>query len=511
MKVKLILITAIVGTAATGLAAAAPTWAATITEFPLATPNSNPQGITAGPDGALWFVEQGSGLGQGDGRIGRIATSGKISEFPIPTPTGVPYQIVAGPEGALWFTDVVSRIGRITTGGDIARFAVPGTNHRPVGITAGSDGALWFTDTFKNSIGRMTTTGTFSEFPIPTPCCGPSGIAAGPDGALWFTESEGDGGEIGRITTGGAISEFPLPTGTVPSSWITAGPDGALWFTENDGIGRMTTDGRLTEFPLATPNSNPQGITAGSDGALWFTESSANKIGRITTTGGVADFRVPTPSSVPVGIATGDDGALWFTEQRGNRIGRITTDQPLEDSVDGTLYTEPPCDEPGCTPPRYVFGASSTASGEHPLGTVSYLTGQRAGTTFASGSVTCLHTDHNRATVGVNFGPTEPSGFPPARGALIFLEDNGPADADRFAVQDLPAGTAPSACPTNPPAGTTLGPGYPPRGAPDDPGVVVTDVPAVPSSREECRHGGWRNFPQFKNQGQCIAFVKHGP
>jgi virginiamycin B lyase len=116
MKVKLILITAIVGTAATGLAAAAPTWAATITEFPLATPNSNPQGITAGPDGALWFVEQGSGLGQGDGRIGRIATSGTISEFPIPTPTGVPSQIVAGPEGALWFTDLVSRIGRITTG-----------------------------------------------------------------------------------------------------------------------------------------------------------------------------------------------------------------------------------------------------------------------------------------------------------------------------------------------------------------------------------------------------------
>ena len=24
---------------------------------------------------------------------------------------------------------------------------------------------------------------------------------------------------------------------------------------------------------------------------------------------------------------------------------------------------------------------------------------------------------------------------------------------------------------------------------------------------EECKKGGWRNFPQFKNQGQCVSFV----
>jgi hypothetical protein len=34
---------------------------------------------------------------------------------------------------------------------------------------------------------------------------------------------------------------------------------------------------------------------------------------------------------------------------------------------------------------------------------------------------------------------------------------------------------------------------------------------STPASKEECKHGGWRNFPQFKNQGQCIAFVNHGP
>ena len=40
-------------------------------------------------------------------------------------------------------------------------------------------------------------------------------------------------------------------------------------------------------------------------------------------------------------------------------------------------------------------------------------------------------------------------------------------------------------------------------------GVAVTPA-QVPASKDQCKNGGWRNFPQFKNQGQCIAFVNHG-
>jgi streptogramin lyase len=49
----------------------APAWATagTITEFPIPTANSQPRGITAGPDGNLWFTES-----SGD-KIGRISTS----------------------------------------------------------------------------------------------------------------------------------------------------------------------------------------------------------------------------------------------------------------------------------------------------------------------------------------------------------------------------------------------------------------------------------------------------
>jgi streptogramin lyase len=49
---------------------------------PIPTPypinNPEPRGMTAGPDGTLWFTEE-----QGD-RIGRITTSGQVRYFPLP-------------------------------------------------------------------------------------------------------------------------------------------------------------------------------------------------------------------------------------------------------------------------------------------------------------------------------------------------------------------------------------------------------------------------------------------
>jgi hypothetical protein len=32
----------------------------------------------------------------------------------------------------------------------------------------------------------------------------------------------------------------------------------------------------------------------------------------------------------------------------------------------------------------------------------------------------------------------------------------------------------------------------------------------VPTSIAQCMNGGWVEFPQFKNQGLCVAFVASG-
>jgi hypothetical protein len=41
---------------------------------------------------------------------------------------------------------------------------------------------------------------------------------------------------------------------------------------------------------------------------------------------------------------------------------------------------------------------------------------------------------------------------------------------------------------------------------------LAEPVPIVgPTSKDQCKKGGWKAFPQFKNQGRCIAFVNRGP
>ena len=93
--------------------------------------------------------------------IGRITTAGKVTNF---TGTGIssPSGITAGPDGALWFTNDAlnsNTIGRITTAGKVTIYTGADING-PVGITAGPGGTLWFADNANSSIGRITTTAT---------------------------------------------------------------------------------------------------------------------------------------------------------------------------------------------------------------------------------------------------------------------------------------------------------------------------------------------------------------
>src|SRR5262249_19622026 len=81
----------------------------TITEFPLPTANTYGYGITAGPDGNLWFPVIGADS------IGEINPSTHaITEFPLPTANALPLEITAGPDGNLWFTEQnAGKIGEI--------------------------------------------------------------------------------------------------------------------------------------------------------------------------------------------------------------------------------------------------------------------------------------------------------------------------------------------------------------------------------------------------------------
>jgi streptogramin lyase len=299
-----------------------------ISQFVVTDNGSRPAGIATGApgDNELWFTDPQYN------RIGRIETNGVFDTF-IDLPTGLsnPQSITAGPDGNMWVMEAgANQVARVTRFGTVTEFRIPSALGGTVGrIVSGPDGNLWFTEPGASNIARLTTAGRFTEFPVPGyfRTNGPQDLAVGPDGNLWFTLPWAN--QVGYITTHGSFHMFT--TGISPQAFptgITAGPDGNLWFTEPaiDQVARITPAGVVTEFYIGiTQRSAPTMITPGSDGALWFTEPVAAgehwvtpHIGRITVNGVVTEYAVPNFGQCDGGITSGRDGNIWFTDSTGN-------------------------------------------------------------------------------------------------------------------------------------------------------------------------------------------------
>jgi virginiamycin B lyase len=241
--------------------------------------------ITVGPDNEVWFAANGAVFVPGTHGVGKVTTGGTVTAYPVPTPvsnpTPGPLGITAGPDGNLWFTECQAHdiVQETTAGVILAAYTTGGLP--PYSITAGPDGALWFTE--GGEIGTITTGGSITNFTSGVHAINANDIVTGPDGKLWFTEPNANA--IGTITTSGTFSEYSIPTTSGFPVAIVSGPDGALWFTETSGhrIGRITTAGAVTkEYFLSTiQNNDIVNITLGSDGALWFVETMSKRIGRL--------------------------------------------------------------------------------------------------------------------------------------------------------------------------------------------------------------------------------------
>lgn len=294
-------------------------------------------GITAGPDGDVWFTG-------GSGVIGHVHPDGTKPIFWMPFAQSILPQhdldgIVRGADGNLWFTDLASRttgnreveriaaVGRVSPSGEVAEFAVDGTAS---GIAAGPDGRVWVTRSSAGldyaAVQAASANGVMTTFPMLADIHALLGeITAGPDGNLWFT-TEGMG--IGRITPDGQITTFAVPDQSgmdaAVVAGIGAGPDGNLWFTTyaRPRAGRITPAGEVTMFDLATPEPMGRSIVTGPDGNLW--SAGVTGLYRITTSGVATRFVLPTVDGFPERLAIGPDGNVWFTERNSDRIGRVT-------------------------------------------------------------------------------------------------------------------------------------------------------------------------------------------
>src|SRR5215210_4785289 len=152
--------------------------------------------------------------------------------------------------------------------------------------------------------------------------------------------------------------------------------------------------------------------------------------------------------------------------------------RPVQDSVTGSgIATN--CGGDG----RVDINAQSGPSGENPTGQVT------CGTLFG-GPVTCLSVSGNVAlllTGSTSFGAV-----------AVRVTDNGTSDR----LEAFPTSFAPGGgCPT--PLASYAD--FPFTGD-----LVVVDAPPSPTSKDECKNGGWARFG-FKNPGQCVAFLQRGP
>ncbi|MFC4496482.1 virginiamycin B lyase [Streptomyces ovatisporus] len=238
-------------------------------------PDARPTLVAAGPDGrTMWFTEFLAG------RVVGIGPEGGAVHVPLPAGDAGPYGITAGPDGAMWFTELsADRIGRIVPTGDgpgrerpytLEEFPLPVSDGCPAGIAAGTDGGLWFALSRADAVGRIDPGGTVAVHRLPTAGARPVNIAGAADGTMWFTQL--GVGRIGRITGDGQIDEVPLPGGpaTRPHG-ITAAADGGCWFTEwgTCRIGRIDAAGRVATYELPHGVSEPHGIAATGADTVW--------------------------------------------------------------------------------------------------------------------------------------------------------------------------------------------------------------------------------------------------
>lgn len=135
----------------------------------------------------------------------------------------------------------------------------------------------------------------------------------------------------------------------------------------------------------------------------------------------------------------------------------------------------------------FAIDARSGPSGENPAGQASFDTEE----TSISGSVSCLSVQGRVGRFTIDLGR-----FFTVRVEVV---DNAGLGTPDVIAADITLGGSPQDCsPLIQPART---------GAVLSGDIVVVDTPRLPTAKQQCKDGGWRNYGVFRNQGDCVSFV----
>jgi hypothetical protein len=147
------------------------------------------------------------------------------------------------------------------------------------------------------------------------------------------------------------------------------------------------------------------------------------------------------------------------------------------------------------TPVSFDIDARRGPNGESPTGQVT-ATNAPGGPIFFSGAVTCLNVQGNVALLKLQSTSGQVIGLLSMR-----ITDNAGSAIPDLIESTFATGASNECASPEPsyilPITVTSG------------DIAVTDA-SLPTSKEQCKDGGWRNFGVFKNQGDCVSFVATG-
>ena len=248
--------------------------------------------------------------------IVRVTTNGKFTYFKLPKNSreGGVGGLTAGPDGAMWFV-TREAIGRITVNGEVTEFPHErvrnGSQYSRGAMTVGPDGNLWFIGGTPGmvpaaAIDRITTSGLVGEVPFSTSDPWPDAIAWGSDVDVWFASSAGR--TIGHVSAAGQFTEYPVSS--EPRD-LVFGPGGIPWFTSAEGVGSISLSGQLS--PVVSFPGGAKRIINGPDGRLWFSSDSKSVIGRVGPGGLVSRVKLRSDERSVFDLAVGPNGTVWYT------------------------------------------------------------------------------------------------------------------------------------------------------------------------------------------------------
>lgn len=290
----------------------------TFTIYTTGVPSKTISGIVPGPDGNIWYVD--------DGSVGNInPTSGTVTDHPL-TGSGIcasPHgnRIVTSADGGLWVNvsctsaTTAGQIVHVSTTGSftattLSGFSFPkggnsgdfGHSGYSNGLVLGKDAKLYVAGediaTTNAAVAQLTVAGTSAALTsmadIPGTNNGhasPSGIAQSADGDFWVGNTACVASIVARIHpatpfSSSAVNTYTPHAGCDDPEFLRALPDGTLWVPEwgYEDVMQIRpavypAAPTMTELIVAAPYGifgSTWDVTLGSNGNLFFSSFDAS-------------------------------------------------------------------------------------------------------------------------------------------------------------------------------------------------------------------------------------------